>query len=64
LQAYSEVWLLFDDAQKLYGAQFNDFWQDVVKTRTSIGFGHQTKVVIVVSATFLQSLFLGVFGGF
>ena len=52
LHAFSEVWLLFDDAQKLYGDQFKDFWEDVVKTHTSIGFGHRTKVVVVVSATY------------
>jgi len=56
LQAYSEVWLLFDDAQKLYGDQFNDFWEDVVKTRTSIGFGLRTKVVVVVSATYYLTI--------
>ena len=42
LQSYSEVWLLFDDAQKLYGQKFHEFWQDVVKTRNSIGFGKKT----------------------
>jgi hypothetical protein len=52
LETYSEVWLLFDDAQKLYENKFHDFWEDVVKTRSSIGFGDQTKVVVVVSATY------------
>jgi len=56
LQAYSEVWLLFDDAQRLYGDQFNEFWVDVVKTRASIGFGHQTKVVVVVAATYYLTI--------
>ena len=52
LQAYSEVWLLFDDAQRLYGDQFNDFWEDVAKTRATISFGHPTKVIVVVSAAY------------
>ena len=52
LQAFSEIWLFFDDAQRLYGDQFNEFWEDVAKTRATISFGHRTKVIVVVSATY------------
>lgn len=52
LQSCSEVWLLFDDAQRLYGQKFHEFWQDVGKTRNTIGFAGGTKVVVVVSATY------------
>jgi hypothetical protein len=55
LQTFAEVWLLFDDAQKLYGEGFNDFWEDVVKTRSQLPFGKQTKVIVVVSATYYLS---------
>lgn len=52
LQSYSEIWLLFDDAQRLCRQKFHEFWQDVVKTHNSIGFGGGVSVVVVVSATY------------
>jgi hypothetical protein len=37
------------------GRNFTDFWEDVVKTRNLKGFGNQTKVIVVVSATYYLS---------
>lgn len=52
MQSNSEVWLLFDDAQRLYGEKFHDFWQDVVKTRGTAPFSGGTRVHVVISATY------------
>mmetsp|Transcript_41206 Transcript_41206/g.46035 ORF Transcript_41206/g.46035 Transcript_41206/m.46035 type:complete len:217 (+) Transcript_41206:182-832(+) len=32
----SQVWLLFDDAQRLYGSKFFDFWEHVTKQKQAI----------------------------
>lgn len=52
----SEVWLLFDDAQRLYGEEFQDFWEHVTKNKQEISkeFG-KTKVIVVVFATYYLS---------
>jgi hypothetical protein len=52
----SEVWLLFDDAQKLYGEKFAEFWEHVTKNKQEISkrFG-KTKIIVVVFATYYLS---------
>lgn len=52
----SEVWLLFDDAQRLYGSNFFDFWEHVTKQKQAISkaFGKR-KIIIVVFATYYLS---------
>jgi hypothetical protein len=51
LKRYSEVYLLFDEGHKYYGEKFEEFWTCVVKQRTQ-GFGCETKIVVIVSATY------------
>ncbi|CAB9524326.1 unknown protein [Seminavis robusta] len=51
----SEVWLLFDDAQKLYLESCDDFWEDVVKEKQRKPFGEKTTVIVVVFATYYLS---------
>lgn len=48
----SEVWLLFDSAQKLYREDCVDFWEDVVKQKNAKPFGEKTKVIVVVFASY------------
>lgn len=55
LKGCSEVWLLFDDAQRLYGDEFQSFWEDVVKQKSKEPFGKKTKVIVVVFATYYLS---------
>jgi hypothetical protein len=52
----SEVWLLFDDAHKLYGEIYKDFWEHVIKNKQEISkeFGN-TKIIVVVFATYYLS---------
>lgn len=52
----SEVWLLFDDAQRLYGKFFEEFWEHVIKNKQEISeeFG-TTKIIVVVFATYYLS---------
>lgn len=49
LKDCSEVWLLFDDAHRLYGETFQEFWEDVLKRPED--FGAKTKVNVVILAT-------------
>lgn len=51
-----EVWLLFDDAQRLYGEKFEEFWEHVTKNKQEISkeFG-KTKIIVVVFATYYLS---------
>lgn len=51
LKRYSEVYLLFDEGHKYYGDKFEEFWVRVVKQRTQ-GFDCETKIVVIVSATY------------
>lgn len=55
LKDCSEVWLLFDDAQKLYLESCDDFWEDVVKEKKRKPFGEKTTVIVVVFATYYLS---------
>lgn len=52
----SEVWLLFDDAQRLYADRHTDFWEQVVKRNeeNQKAFG-ETTVLTVVFATYYLS---------
>jgi len=52
----SEVWLLFDDAHRLYPERFSNFWEHVVKRKEEIQkvFG-ETRILIVVFATYYLS---------
>lgn len=54
LKRYSEVYLLFDEGHKYYGEKFEEFWGRVVKQRTQ-GFACETKIVVIVSATYYFS---------
>ena len=49
----SEIWLLFDDAQKLYSERFEEFWEHLIKNKHGISeeFG-KTKIIVVVFATY------------
>ena len=49
-----EVWLLFDDAQRLYGEKFEEFWVTKNKQEISKEFG-KTKIIVVVFATYYLS---------
>lgn len=55
LKDCSEVWLLFDDAQKLYLKSCDNFWEDVVKEKKMKPFGKETTVIVVVFATYYLS---------
>ena len=57
LNEYSEVWLLFDDAQMLYDeTKYGAFWDCIVKQKRQleIAFG-ETAVYVVVFATYYLS---------
>jgi len=51
LKSKSEIWILFDDAQRLYNQKFDAFWEDIVKNRGNERFG-KTKIRVVVAATY------------
>ena len=51
----SEVWILVDDAQRLYGEKHKTFWEDAVKEKAKGAFGERTKVIVVVAATYYLS---------
>jgi hypothetical protein len=49
----TEIWLLFDDAQKLYGKKFDPFWEAVVKMRgRKFSEVSHAKVIVMISATY------------
>ena len=48
----SEVWILVDDAQRLYGEKHKTFWEDTVKEKAKGAFEERTKVIVVVAATY------------
>ena len=51
LESKSEIWILFDDAQRLYDKKFDPFWEDIVKNDDQERFG-KTRIRVVVAATY------------
>jgi hypothetical protein len=48
----TEIWIMIDDCQKLYGETYNDFWENVVKNRANSEFQEAWSFRVIVAATY------------
>ena len=52
LRGCKQLWLLFDDAQRLYTPKFDSFWEALVKMKGREFNNSKVKILVVVSTTY------------